>query len=102
MYSYENERVFTDDILIGHCAFCLKVPDSPTEELVIHREGNEDYVFLFESLDDAYDCAAQAAQVLPFWPQVGSVLLSTLNFSTARFKPADGEHIDIPLPSRND
>jgi hypothetical protein len=100
MFFYDNETIFTDDILIGQSAFCLKVPDSPIEELVIHREGDEDYVFLFESLDDAYDCAAQAAQTLPFWPQVGRVSLDSLNFATARFKPAAGAHVDIPLPKK--
>jgi hypothetical protein len=100
MFSHDNETTFTEDVLVGRSAFCLMVPDSPTEDLVVHREGDEDFVFLFESLDDAFDCAAQAAQVLPFWPKVGRAALSGLNFKVARFKPVGGGHVDILLPRR--
>ncbi len=101
MFSYNNEETtFTDDILLGQSAFCLKAPEGEKEEIVVHREGGEDFVFLFESLDDAYDCASEAAQVLTFWPQVTRVRLSELNFAAARFKPASGVHVDIPLPRR--
>jgi hypothetical protein len=98
MFFHNEETTFSDDLLIGQSAFCLRVPDSPTEELVVHREGEEDYVFLFESLDDAYDCAAQASQVLPFCPRVGRVSLEGLNFKVARFKPVVGANVDILLP----
>ncbi|MDX1934711.1 MAG: hypothetical protein SFU56_19110 [Capsulimonadales bacterium] len=80
-------------------ALCLKVPGTRGEELVVHREPgtNEDYVFLFEALDDASDYAYAAQEALGFEPEIGRVHLQDLHFRTARFKPAVGEQIDVPL-----
>ncbi len=78
-------------------ALCLKVPTGNEEELVVHRENNEDYVFLFESLDDAYDYANEASQALAFAPKVGRVNLRDLHFANARYKPALSEQVDLVL-----
>jgi hypothetical protein len=81
-------------------ALCLKVPGTDGEELVVHREGIEDFVFLFEALDDACDYADAAEEALGFRPDISRVRLMDLHFRTARFKPADDEHIDILLKKR--
>jgi hypothetical protein len=81
-------------------ALCLKVPGTEGEELVVHREGKEDYVFLFEALDDATDYAKAAEEALGFKPDIGRVRVSELHFRTARFKPAVGEQVDISLRRR--
>lgn len=78
-------------------ALCLKVPGTSGDELVVHREGREDYVFLFEALDDASDYAHAAEEALGFTPDIGRVRVSELHFRTARFKPAVGEQVDLPL-----
>jgi len=81
-------------------ALCLKVPTvggGDEEELVVHRENNQDYVFLFESLDDAYDYANEASQALAFAPKVGRVNLRDLHFANARYKPALSEQVDLVL-----
>ena len=81
-------------------ALCLKVPGTDGEELVVHREGTEDYVFLFEALDDATEYARFAEEALGFTPDIGRVRISDLHFRTARFKPAVGDQVDIPLRRR--
>lgn len=78
-------------------ALCLKVPQGGEEELVVHRENGEDYVFLFESLDDAYDYANEASEALAFAPKVGRVLLRDLHFANARYKPALSDQVDLVL-----
>lgn len=78
-------------------ALCLKVPGTKGEELVVHREGSEDFVFLFEALDDAMDYSRAAEQALGFAPDIGRVRVSELHFRTARFKPAVGDQVDLPL-----
>ncbi len=78
-------------------AFCLRVPGTDGEELVVHREGNEDFVFLFEAGDDAADYARAAERALGFSPEIGRVKVRDLHFRTARFKPALGEQVDLPL-----
>ena len=79
-------------------ALCLQVPGADgEEELVVHRENNEDFVFLFESLDDAYDYANEASQALRFAPKVGRVNLRDLHFANARYKPALSEQVDLVL-----
>ncbi|MBC8139923.1 MAG: hypothetical protein H7Y38_00625 [Armatimonadetes bacterium] len=78
-------------------ALCLKVPTGGEEELVVHRENNKDYVFLFESLDDAYDYAKEASQALAFAPKVRRVNLRDLHFANARYKPALSEQVDLVL-----
>lgn len=100
MHPFNESPEFTDDILIGQSAFCLRVPYATGEELVVHREDGNDYVFLFESLDDAYDCALQAGEALAFTPLVRLIDVRDLNFPSARFKPADGAPVDIALPPR--
>ena len=100
MHPFNESAEFTDDILIGQSALCLRVPYATGEELVVHREDGNDFVFLFESLDDAYDCARQAAKTLAFRPEVRRVNVRDLNFPSARFKPADGKPVDIALPPR--
>ena len=100
MHSFNEPTEFTDDVLIGQSAFCLRVPYTTGEELVVHREDGRDYVFLFESLDDAYDCARQASEALAFHPEVRRVNVHDLNFPSARFKPADGAPVEIALPPR--
>lgn len=78
-------------------ALCLKVPGTRGEELVVHREERDDYVFLFESLDDANDYALMAEQALGFTPEIGRVDIRALSFRTARYKPAIGEQVDVTL-----
>ncbi len=99
--AYENEENYQEDEspAVPASAFCLRVPGTNGEELVVHRDpdSGEDYVFLFESLDDAYDYAIEAAQALDFAPTVGRVLLRDLHFANARYKPALGEQVDLPL-----
>ncbi|GAB4458346.1 MAG: hypothetical protein OHK0029_19400 [Armatimonadaceae bacterium] len=85
---------------LPNSALCLKVPGTGGEELVVHREGNDDYVFLFEALDDATEYARFAEEALGFTPDIGRVRISDLHFRTARFKPAIGEQVDIPLRRR--
>ncbi len=81
-------------------ALCLKVPGTGGEELVVHREGAEDYVFLFEALDDAFEYACAAEKALGFSPDIGRVRVSELHFRTARFKPATGDQMDVSLRVR--
>jgi hypothetical protein len=82
-------------------ALCLKVPGSKNGDLVVHRERGEDYVFLFEALDDAAEYARAAEMALGFAPEIGRVRLSELNFRSARYKPALYEqHFDITINPR--
>ena len=94
------ENVFEEEAVIPLMALCLKVPGTRGEELVVHREGSEDFVFLFEALDDASDYSFAAEEALGFLPDIGRVKLTDLHFRTARFKPADTEHMDILLRRR--
>ena len=89
-----------DEPSVPPSALCLKVPGTDGEELVVHREGAEDYVFLFEALDDATEYARFAEEALGFTPDIGRVRISDLHFRTARFKPAVGDQVDIPLRRR--
>lgn len=91
----ENET----NLIIPSNALCLKVPRKTGEELVVHRdeESREDYVFLFEALDDAQDYALMAHEKLGIAPQIRRVRLCDLHFRVARFKPAVGEPLDLPL-----
>jgi hypothetical protein len=93
----ENDVPAPADVLVPATALCLKVPGRRGEELVVHREGQEDYVFLFEALDDACDYACAAEKALGFAPEIGRVRVGELHFRTARFKPAVGDQIDMPL-----
>jgi hypothetical protein len=94
-----NERDYRNlPAVVPATALCLKVPGTGGEELVVHRSPtNEDYVFLFEALDDASDYAYAAQEALGFAPEIGRVCLSELHFRTARFKPAVGDQVDLPL-----
>ncbi len=89
------------DVLIPVSALCLKVPGTRGEELVVHREGNDDYVFLFEALDDASDYARAAESALGFSPEIGRVRVAELHFRTARYKPAVGDQIDVTLRTQS-
>jgi hypothetical protein len=91
------EPALQEDLTIPSSALCLKVPGTSGEELVVHREGNDDFVFLFEALDDAYDYARAAEQALGFTPDIGRVRVADLHFRFARFKPAVGDQIDVSL-----
>ena len=95
-YSNDDLSVF-DDLLMPPSALCLKVPDSRDDAMVVHQEGDEDFVFLFEALDDAYDYAHAAEKALGFFPQIERVQVGDLHFRTARFKPALSEQIDLPI-----
>jgi len=86
-----------NEVLIPVSALCLKVPGTQGEELVVHREGCDDYVFLFEALDDATDYARAAESALGFSPEIGRVRVAELHFRTARYKPAVGDQIDVTL-----
>ena len=89
------------DLAIPATALCLRVPRAEGDELVVHRdeEAEEDYVFLFEALDDAYHYALMAKDALGRQPQIRRVRLRDLHFRNARFKPASGEPLDLPLRS---
>jgi hypothetical protein len=98
---FDEEMPVTDHLPdVPPSALCLKVPGTNGEELVVHREGTDDYVFLFEALDDASDYARAAEQALGFAPDIGRVRVLDLHFRTARFKPAVGDQIDLPLRRR--
>lgn len=90
----ENDE---NELTLPNSAYCLKVPGTDGDELVVHREGSEDFVFLFEAGDDAADYAQAAEQALGFRPEIGRVRIRDLHFRTARFKPAVGEQVDIQL-----
>lgn len=97
---HDTATFFQTRCSVPRTALCLKVPNTSGEELVVHRENDQDYVFLFESLDDAYDYAIEASQALDFAPTVGRVLLRDLHFANARYKPALSEQIDLVLRTR--
>ena len=95
---HQNERHEQhEEPTVPPSAFCLKVPGTEGEELVVHREGNEDYVFLFEAGDDAADYARAAERALGFTPEIGRVRIRDLHFRVARYKPALSEQVDLPL-----
>lgn len=89
-----------EELVVPTGAFCLKVPGTDGDELVVHRDTvtGEDYVFLFEAGDDAADYARAAEQALGFAPEIGRVRVRDLPFKIARFKPALSEQVDLPLP----
>jgi hypothetical protein len=97
MSLFDDESAIQEEFTVPISALCLKVPGTSGEELVVHREGNDDYVFLFEALDDAADYARAAEQALGFAPDIGRVQVSDLHFRVARFKPAVGEQVDVSL-----
>ena len=98
-YEENDEHAPEDNALtVPSRAYCLRVPGTEGEELVVHRDdGGEDYVFLFEAGDDAVDYAHAAERALGFAPEIGSVRVRDLHFRTARYKPALGEQVDLPL-----
>jgi hypothetical protein len=102
MPHFEDESSISrsEELLIPSSALCLRVPGTRGEELVVHREGDEDFVFLFEALDDACDYASAAEKALGFAPEIGRVRVSELHFRTARFKPAVGDQVDVTLRRR--
>lgn len=87
------------DVTIPGTALCLRLRRRGMDELVVHRDevSSENFVFLFEALDDAYDYAIMAHEALGTSPQIIRVNLRALHFRTARFKPAVGEPLDLPL-----
>ncbi len=87
------------DVTIPGTALCLRLRRRGMDELVVHRDevSSENFVFLFEALDDAYDYAIMAREALGTSPQIIRVNLRALHFRTARFKPAVGEPLDLPL-----
>ena len=97
MPNHENEMSLPRMVACPETALCLRVPGCRGEELVVHREGEEDYVFLFEALDDACDYAGAAQKALGFTPEIGRVNVDELHFRTARFKPAIGDQIDMAI-----
>jgi hypothetical protein len=97
LFDEDFSRTFEPQPGVPGSALCLKVPGTNGDELVVHREGNEDFVFLFEALDDALDYARAAEQALGFEPEIGRVKVADLHFRTARFKPAVGDQVDLPL-----
>ncbi len=102
MPHFNNESApVSQTTFVPSSALCLKVPGTSGDELVVHREGHEDYVFLFEALDDASDYARAAEEALGYTLDIGRVRVSELHFHMARFKPAVGEQVDLPLPYRS-
>ena len=89
------------DAVFPSTALCLRLrrKGKDQDELVVHRdeESAEDFVFLFEALDDAHDYALMARDALGIFPQIIRVNLRALHFRTARFKPAAGAPLDLPL-----
>jgi len=87
------------DTAIPATALCLRIPHRGAMELVVHRdeEASEDFVFLFEALDDAYEYALLAKDALGVQPEIRRVRLRDLHFRKGRFKPAVGEPLDLPL-----
>lgn len=90
----------SEERVIPSSALCLRVPGALGEELVVYREGGDDFVFLFEALDDACDYAVAAEKALGFLPEIGRVRLTDLHFRAARFKPAVGGQLDVMLRPR--
>lgn len=94
-----HESTEESELLVPRTALCLRLRRRGQDELVVHRDETaaEDFVFLFESLDDAHDYALMARDALGIFPQIIRVSLRGLHFRTARFKPAVGEPLDLPL-----
>lgn len=93
------ENMGAVDITIPTSALCLRISQFGGDELVVHRdeEAEEDFVFLFEAIDDAYEYALLAKEALGLQPEIRRVCLSDLHFRNGRFKPAVGEPLDLPL-----
>jgi hypothetical protein len=94
---FDQDSPYVGNVDLPVSALCLKVPETRGEELVVHRENAKDYVFLFESLDDAFDYAREAEKALDFTPEIGRVHLNDLHFRNARYKPALSGQIDLIL-----
>ena len=96
-YAFDQEP--EESLPLPPSAYCLRVPGTEGEELVVHRdmERNEDYVFLFEAGDDAVDYAQAAERALGFAPEIGRVRVGDLHFRIARYKPALSDQVDVPL-----
>jgi hypothetical protein len=96
---FRHESTEERETIIPSTALCLRLRRKGQDELVVHRDDSseEDFVFLFEALDDAHDYALMAREALGTFPQIIRVNLRTLHFRTARFKPALGEPLDLPL-----
>lgn len=97
--NYEDNTEVTNEKIktIPLTALALTVPDSEGEELVVHREKGKECVFLFESLDDAYECTLMASKALGFMPRIARVITNDLQFRFARYKPAGLEAVDLPV-----
>jgi hypothetical protein len=65
------------------------------DEIVVQRLNGQERVFLFESLDDAYDGVSSVAGQLGFEPKVVRVRTADLPFRRARYKPADSAPFNI-------
>ena len=94
-----HESTEERETLVPSTALCLRLRRKGQDELVVHRDETsaEDFVFLFEALDDAHDYALLARKALGTSPQIIRVNLRALHFRTARFKPAVGAPLDLPL-----
>lgn len=92
-----TEVTNTNSKQIPATALALSVPDSEGEELVVHRERGKECVFLFESLDDAYDCCLMASKALGFMPRISRIVTRNLQFRYARYKPAGLEALDLAV-----
>jgi hypothetical protein len=99
MLPFDNDELpLEEEVSVPSSALCLKVPGTAGEDLVVHQERGEAYVFLFECLDDAMEYARAAEFALGFAPEIGRVRISDLNFRAARYKPAlHDQHVDLVL-----
>ena len=86
-----------DDLALPTTALGQISPGSVSLKKVVHRDRDEECVFLFEALDDALECARMAEDALGFAPRIGRVRVADLAFRTARFKPATAAARDLPL-----
>ena len=85
------------DIALIPNPYALRVPGT-VSEFIVHREVNEDYVYLFESMLDADAVASWAAPICGWKPVVEAVPLEALAaFRIARYKPSNGDSVDLPI-----
>jgi len=84
--------------MMGASSYALRIPGT-TDEYVVHRQVEEDYVFLFDVEAEAAAFAEATRPAYGFLPEVVFVGVSTLRYRMARFKPEHGDQVDVRLGS---
>jgi hypothetical protein len=84
-----HEQEMPDTVLV------LLASEIGPDEVVVQRSAGRERVFLFESVDDAYDGAQELGKQLGFVPAVARMAVADLPFRRARYKPADSDAFNI-------